>query len=188
MITPHKLRSDPPTDLYSGTREIVLHPIRTLVPPWSWKAAVLSAMLRAASFFVSNLRSGPKQALRAMIVEAVFAIFTAGVIGAISQRLRAANPAWATAALVCIGLPGVMVCAQFLLHRAARTPHVGLGLVSSFSLSAIAAAFTWYAMRHGTLLGGTSSTSLRHDFHNLPAIMLAFLLAVPRKVSGFLRG
>jgi hypothetical protein len=43
-------------------------------------------------------------------------------------------------------------------------------------------------MRHGTLLGGTSSTSLRHDFHDLPAITLAFLLAVPRKVSGFLRG
>ena len=85
------------------------------------------------------------------------------------------------------GLGPISSTSRFLLHRAAGTPHVGLGLVSSFSLAAIAAAFTWYAMRHGALLGGTSSTTLRDDFHNLPAITLALLLVVPRKVSGFVR-
>lgn len=184
MVSGTQLTSHPPTDLYSGAREIVLHPVRTLVPPWSWKAAALSAILRAVSFFASNLRSGPKQAVRAMMIEAVFAVFTAGVIGAISQRLRAANPAWITAILVSTGLPGIMVLTQAVVHHAAHTPHVGLGLISSFCLAAIASAYTWYAMRHGALLGGTSSTSLRHDLHGLPEITLDFLLAIPRKVSG----
>jgi len=180
-------QSAPPTDLYTGLREIVLQPVRTLVPPWSWKAAALSAICRAGTFFAGNLRSGPKEALRAMLVEAIFAVLTAGLIGAISQRLRAANPAWATGAVVCVGFPGVMILAQFLVHRAAHTPHVGLGLLSSFCLAAIASAFTWYAMRHGALLGGTRSTSLRHDLESLPGITLDFMLAVPRDLIGLFR-
>ncbi len=182
MRTENETGSAPPVDLYSGLREMILRPVQTLVPPWSWKAAALSAIVRAGSFFVSNLRSGPREAVRAMLVEAVFAVFTAGIIGAISQRLRAANPAWATAAVVCLGLPGAMTLAQFLVHRAAHTPHVGPGLVASFCLAASAAAFTWYAMRHGALLGGARSTSLRHDLQSLPGITLGFVLAVPRRV------
>ena len=184
MVAENEAQSQPPTDLLTGLREIVLQPVRTLVPPWSWKAAALSAVLRAATFFASNLRSGPKQAIRAMLVEAVFAVLTAGIIGAISQRLRSANPAWATASVVCVGLPGVMILAQFLVHRVAHTPHVGPGLFSSFCFAAMAAAYTWYAMRHGSLLGGTHSTSLRHDFHTLPGITMDFVLALPRRLFG----
>ncbi len=169
MMSEHRSQSDPPEDLYTGLREIVLEPVRTLVPPWSWKAAALSAFARAGSFFVSNLKSGPKEAIRAMLVEAVFAVFTAGLIGAISQRLRAANPAWATAAVVCLGLPGIMILAQILVHR-------------SVFLAAVASTYTWYAMRHGALLGGAASTSLRHDLHNLPRITLDFMFAVPRSL------
>ena len=99
----------PPDDLYSAMRDIALRPLRTLVPPWSWKAAALSALLRGITFYLSNLRSGHQKALLAMIVEAGFAVFAAGLIGAISQRLRASRPAWATAAVVCLGLLALMV-------------------------------------------------------------------------------
>ena len=51
----------------------------------------------------------------------------------------------------------------------------------------MAAAFTWYAMRHGALLGGTRSTSVRHDLGSLPGIALDFVLAVPRKLLRFFR-
>ena len=180
--------SPPPTDLYTGVREIVLRPVRTLVPPWSWKAAALSALLRAATFFGSNLRSGPKAALRAMLVEAVFAVIVAGLIGAVSQRLRCANPAWATAALVCLGLPGIMLVTQLLVHRVARTPHVGPGLATSFCFAALAAGFTWYAMRHGALLGGAQSTTVRHDLQSLPGITAGFALALPRSFMRVVRG
>jgi hypothetical protein len=172
--------SPPPDDLYSALRDIAYRPVKTLVPPWSWKAAALSALLRGITFFVGNLRSGHQPALQAMTVEAVFAIFTAGLIGAVSQRLRASQPVWQTAAIVCLGLPALMVVAQLGVHRAAHTPQVGAGVLASFCFAATSSAFSWYAMRHGALLGGTDSTSLVHDIRSLPGITLNFALAVPR--------
>jgi hypothetical protein len=169
-----------PDDLYSALRDIVFRPVKTLVPPWSWKAAALSALLRGITFFIGNLRSGHQNALQAMMVEAVFAIFAAGLIGAVSQRLRASQPVWETAAIVCLGLPVLMVVAQLGVHRAAHTPHVGAGVLASFCFAAVSSAFSWYAMRHGALLGGTDSTSFVHDVRSLPRIALDFVLAVPR--------
>jgi hypothetical protein len=51
-------------DLYSALRDIVFRPVKTLAPPWSWKAAALSALLRGITFFVGNLRSGHQHALQ----------------------------------------------------------------------------------------------------------------------------
>ena len=164
--------SPPPDDLYSALRDIVYRPVKTLVPPWSWKAAALSALLRGITFFVGNLRSGHQHALQAMMVEAVFAIFAAGLIGAVSQRLRASQPVWETAAIVCLGLPALMVVAQLGVHRAAPPPHVGAGVLASFCFAATSSAFSWYAMRPGALLGGTDKTSLVHDLRSLPGITL----------------
>ncbi len=173
-------QSGPPRDLFGGLSEIISRPLQTLIPPWSWKAAAISALLRASGFFVSNLKSGTEQAMRAMLIEAVYAVFTAGLIGAVSQRLRAAKPAWATAALVCLALPGIMILAQFGVHRLAHTPHVGAGIVVSFTGSAVSAAFSLFAMKRGYLLGGNDSTSIRHDIKALPRITLDFLLAAPK--------
>ena len=159
------------------------NPIRTLVPPWSWKAAALTAVLRSLAFFATNLRSGRQQATKALVVEAVFAVFVGGLIGAISQVLRQAEPLWATALLVWAGLPGLMLLAQAGVHHMARTPHRSGGLAVSFCLAAAAAAFTWYAMRHGAMLGGIDQTTVRHDLHALPGIARDFLLAAPRLLS-----
>jgi hypothetical protein len=107
-----------------------------------------------------------------MMVAAVFAIFAAGLIGAVLQRLRASQPVWETAAIVCLGLPALMVVAQLGVHLAGTHPAVGV--LASFCFAAAFLAFSWYAMRHGALLGGTDSTSLVHDLRSLPGIMLNF--------------
>jgi hypothetical protein len=60
-----------------------------------------------------------------MTVEAIFAIFAARLIGAVSQRLRASQPVRETAAIVCLGLPALMVVARLGVHRAAHTPTRG---------------------------------------------------------------
>jgi drug/metabolite transporter (DMT)-like permease len=115
-----------------------------------------------------------------MLVEAVFAVIAAGLVGAISQQLRKAEPLWATALLVWAGLPGLMLLAQFAVHHLARTPHLGGGLVASFCLASFASAFTWYAMRNGAMLGGIDETSVLEDLKRLPRVSLDFLLAGPR--------
>jgi hypothetical protein len=175
--------SAPPEELTQAVKEMLRSPIKTLVPPWSWKAAAFSAVLRSATFFVTNVRSGRWQATKAMLVEAVFAIFAGGLIGAISQQLRRARPLWATAALVWVGLPGLMILAQLAVHRIAGTPHVSGGAVASFCLAAVASAFSWYAMRQGAMLGGIDETTVGHDLTSLPGIMLDFLLVVPRLLT-----
>jgi hypothetical protein len=171
--------SSPPEDLGLALLDMLRSPIRTIVPPWSWKAAAFSAVLRAAAFFVANLRSGHREATKAMLVEAVFAVFAGGLIGAISQQLRRAEPLWATALLVWFGLPGVMLVAQLALHHVAKTPHQSGGVITSFFLAGIGAAFSWYAMRHGAMLGGIDETTVGHDLRSLPAIALNFVLAMP---------
>jgi hypothetical protein len=175
------MRSEAPEDhIGKAVGEILLHPIRTLVPMWSWKAAGMSAALRAATFFITNLRAGRHEAVRAMLVELVFAIFASGLMGAVSQRLRLAHPLWAAALVVWLAMPLTMLLAQLGVHRLAGTPHLGTGLAVSFVFAAIASSFSWYAMRNGALLGGDASTSLMHDVRHLPKIIVDYILAVPR--------
>lgn len=180
--------NDPPLapeqDLATALRSCVLHPITTLLPNWSWKSACISALLRATTFFVTNLRAGHNEALRAGMVEAGFAIFAAGVMGSIAQRLRHAQPVWATALFVWLGMPSLMLCAQLIVHTLAGTPHMQAGLIASFCFAATASSFSWYAMREGALLGGAAQTSLLHDVRQLPRIVLGYVLFVPRTVLG----
>jgi hypothetical protein len=143
-------RELPPQDeLRDALRDIVLHPVRTLVPAWSWKAAGFSALLRAATFFVTNLRAGRSDALRAGLV-------------------------------VWFAMPFAFLLAQYGVHRLAGTPYLGMGLALSFCLAAIASSFSWYAMRHGALLGGDAETRMMDDVRHLPQIILNYVLALPR--------
>ena len=177
----------PADNLRQALGKMISHPVVTLVPPWSWKAAAFSAVVRAMAFFLSNLKSGRPQATKAMFVEAGFAVFAGGSVGAISQHLRRAKPLWATALLVCIGLPMIMVLAQLGVHHVARTPHQSSGIITSFCLGSIAAAYSWYAMRRGAMLGGIDETTVGHDIKSLPCISLDFLLVVPRLISAKLQ-
>jgi hypothetical protein len=163
-------------ELGQALREIAMHPLRTLVPAWSWNG------LRAATFFVTNLRSGRHAAVKAGLVEVGFAIIAAGLLGATSQRLRSVRPVWATALVVWALLPLVMLMAQFEVHQVAQTPNMGMGLALSFCLASVASAFSWYAMRRGSMLGGGESTSVMHDLRTLPTIVVDFVMALPRAI------
>src|ERR1700712_1141214 len=132
------VRSYADRKLAVSLREIALHPWRTLMPVWSWKAAGWSALLRAVTFFLTNLRAGRMHAVRAGFVEAFFAIFAAGVIGAVSQRLRSAKPIWATAIVVWLAMPMLMLLVQSAVHTFAGTQNLGTGLALSFCFAAIA--------------------------------------------------
>lgn len=169
-----------PDGLATALADIVFHPWRTLVPAWSWKAATIAAFFRAAFFFATSLRQGRERAVQAMLVEAVFAIFAAGLLGATSQRLRGSHPQWATAIIVWLAMPALMVAAQVAIHHLTGTARADDRIPSSFCSTAFLSAFSWYAMNHGALLGGDDSTSVRHDAAVLPRIALDFILAVPR--------
>ena len=135
--------------------------------------------MRALTFFITNLKAGERVALRAMWVEAVYAIFASGLVGAVSQQLRRTKPL-ATLLFVLGGLPGTFVLGQVLIHMFAHTPRIAGGLIASFLLTSLSSSFSWYAMRHGAMLGGVDETSIPDDFKALPRIAMGFLLALPR--------
>ena len=174
---------DASTNLRKTLVAMLRHPLQTLVPPWSWKAAVFSAVLRALTFFATNLKGGERVALRAMWVEAAYAIVAAGLAGAISQQLRKTEPLWATMLVVLGGLPAVFVLGQLLVHSVAHTPRIAGGLIASFLLTSLSSGFSWYAMRHGAMLGGVDDTTIGHDMKSMPGIAWGFLLAVPRSLG-----
>ncbi|WP_241655130.1 hypothetical protein [Granulicella sibirica] len=122
-----------------------------------------------------------------MLVEAVYAVFAGGLIGAVSQQLRAAKPLWATALILCIGLPGLMTLAQAVIHHYSGTPHQSAGFLVSLGFAAPTAFYSWYAMRHGAMLGGAEATTVRHDLQSLPRISLDLLLLAPRHVIARLK-
>ncbi len=171
-----------PTNLWDTLGNMLTHPIRTIVPPWSWRAALFTAIFRALTFFVTNLAAGEKAALRAMAVEFAFAIVAGGLAGAVSQQLRRSEPLSATLLFIAGILPGTFVVVQLALHKLAHTPRLAGGLLLSFLLTSFSSLFSWYAMREGAMLGGADATSIRNDIRSLPGISLQFLLALPRAI------
>ena len=121
------LQSAPHDALHHALLDCVRRPRATLIRIWSWKTAAMSALLRSLIFWVTNRNLGEAVALRAMAVEAVFAIFASGLLGAVTQRLRDARPLWATALTVWLGMPLTMLVAQAAVHECFHTPHQEVG-------------------------------------------------------------
>jgi hypothetical protein len=175
MTGPGDTRTEP---LGIALADILRHPVTNLLGVWNWKAASISVLIRATVFFTTNLRSGRSSALRASLVEAAFAIFAAGLLAAVTQRVRHAQPVWATALFVWLGVPAMLLCIQTTVHTLGGTPHMRTGLIISFCMAAFGSGFNWYAQRRGVLVTGPDSAG--GDLQALPGVLRDFLLAAPR--------
>jgi hypothetical protein len=164
--------------LGAALSDIVRRPVTNLLTGWNWKAALISVCIRATVFFTTNLRAGHASALRASLVEAGFAIVAAGVLAAITQRIRHAQPVWATGIAVWLGVPTLLLTVQSTVHHLAGTPHMKTGLIASFVMAAFGSGFNWYAQRRGVLITGSESAG--GDWKLLPRVVLDFVLAGPR--------
>jgi hypothetical protein len=179
MGSPAIPRPAPATEPLSGAlADIVRRPVTNLLTAWNWKAACISVLIRASVFFSTNLKSGRGSALRASLVEAGFAIFAAGLLAAVTQRVRHAKPVWATGLFVWLGVPCILLGIQTAVHTLGGTPHMRTGLIASFCMAAFGSGFNWYAQRRGVLVTGPDSAG--GDLKALPGVLLDFLLAVPR--------
>ncbi len=143
---------------------------------WNWKAAVFSAILRALMFLSINLRAGSGRAIRAMLVEAVYATVAAGFAGAVTQRLRHAVPRWATALVVWLAVPLVLLLGQAAVHHAMGTPRLRTGLIASFVFAAFATGFNWFAMSRGAFVTGERRSFVK-DLVLVPRLLWEFVTA-----------
>jgi hypothetical protein len=169
----------PAVPLRSALGQMLRHPL-ALLADWNWKAGLFSAMIRGIIFFTTNLRAGHSQAVKATVVELVYAITAAGFAGAITQRLRHAVPVRLTATVVCIGIPIMMLSLQALVHTLTGTEHMKTGLIASFLFASIATAFNWFSMSRGAFVTGENRSFLK-DLVLVPKLIGQFITAPLRR-------
>ncbi|GAC1414352.1 MAG: hypothetical protein NVSMB62_00120 [Acidobacteriaceae bacterium] len=167
-------------------RTVQVHPLKALIASFNWKTAAISAILRGLMFFFTNLRSGHILALRATQVEACFAICASGVFGAITQRIRDAQPAWVRGLAIWCLLPLTLLTVQFFVHRAFGTPQLKASMIVSFCFAAVGTGFNWFAMRRGALLVATGEgrRSFLEDLRAIPILVGEFVMAPVRGLRG----
>jgi Na+/melibiose symporter-like transporter len=183
---------DPHQHLVHVLADLFRKPFTSLLSRFNWKTAAISAMLRAIMFFFSNLRAGHNLALKATLVEATYAIFTMGIFGAATERIRNARPAWLTGLIVWLAIPATLLFVQYHVHRFFGTPCLRTSMIASFCFAALGTGFNWFAMRRGAFLVGDPmvggphaagrNRSFAEDLRALPRLIWDFASAVPRAV------
>ncbi len=148
---------------------------------WHWKAALLSATLRALLFLVTTLRSGWRAAAGAMTAEFLLRVATTGFCGAVTQSLRNVQPAWHGALASLVGVPLGLQGLELGLHVIRGTPHWRTGLWASTVFTILSTLFHLHCTREGAYLTGAGATSLRDDLRRTPDLVAGFLRIGQRK-------
>lgn len=165
--------------------DLLRHPARTLVVRWNWKAALLSALLRATIFFLTNLVAGFHAAVTAAGAELVLRSATSGFYGGVTEAFSSASPLWAAMTASIIGLPLLSHSLELLVHWLRGTPRLGLSIGIWVGFTAVSSAFNLYAMRQGVLTTGHGSKSLLGDLAQVPALLFSFATCGPRALAGW---
>jgi hypothetical protein len=167
--------------------ELARHPAQTFFYSWNWKAALLSAMMRAPLFLVATLRQGLEAISVAVLVEAVYSAGISGCYGAFVQKLRGARPLWVSGVLILVVLPGLLLWLDYELHLATGMPNLKGGMIAAASFSLLSSLFNWYLMGRGSLLVGVEGGSFGSDLKRLPMMLVDFVAWVPRHCCRLLR-
>jgi hypothetical protein len=163
-------------------RELVRHPMDTLVWRWNWKAAVLSALLRAPIFFFTYFfkKEGLKIAVGAALAQSVFRFVFGGVNGAIIQSFSRVEPAWHAVLTVPLILAAFSHLIEFLVQTF-YDAQTGVNskksaITISVIISVISAVFNLFAMRRGALLvKDETKQPLWRDLVRMPWIVFEFI-------------
>jgi len=160
--------------------ELGRHPIRSVMRRWHWKSAALSSLLRALLFFATSLAGGGGLAARAAVIEFVLRIPLVGVLAAVAQTVQDVEPAWAGVLVAMALIPALAHVAEFLVQWLVGTPDLAAGMIASVAMSMVSTVFTVFVMRRGVMIVGEGARPFGDDLRQLPRLLIAFALAVPR--------
>jgi hypothetical protein len=176
-----------PSEVVAVLSDLVRHPAQTFYHSWNWKAALLSAMLRAPLFLVATLRQGVEAVSIAVVAEAVYSAAISGCYGAAVQKLRRAHPLWASGVLILVIFPGLLLWFDYLVHLYTGMSNLKGGMLAAGSLSVLSSLFNWYLMSRDSLLVGKEGRSFASDLKRMPRMVVDFLCWVPRHCYRLLR-
>jgi hypothetical protein len=180
LVSPQSTR--PRTTVGGVLLRLGRDPYSVLIRRWNWKSAVLSSLLRAILFFFVNLSAGWPAAVAAMNTELLFRSTSSGFYGALTEAFREAEPPSAGTLAVALILPFANHSLEFLIHSMRGTRKLGPSIIASVCFTALSSVFNFYAMRRGALVVGEGRRSLLSDLRSMPALVLDFILFVPRQI------
>ena len=161
---------------------LIRHPLESLFYRWNWKAAVLSALLRAPIFFFTYFfkKEGVKVALGAALAQSIFRFVFGGVNGSVIQSFRRVEPAWhavLTVPLVLATFSHVIeYIVQYFYDQNVGSNGKASAIAVSVIISIISAVFNLFAMRRGALLvKDESRQSLGRDLIRMPWLIFEFI-------------
>jgi hypothetical protein len=169
------------TKLSEITAYLLKHPLRAMILRWNWKAASLSALLRASIYLFSYVKHGLAEAIGVTIALSVFRFLFGGVNGAIIQSYRRVQPAWHAVLTVPLLLAaGSHVMEFFVLTGydavVGTTGGKKNAILISVVVSIISAIFNLFAMRRGALIvRDESMQSFWRDLIRMPWLIFEFI-------------
>ncbi|ODS52646.1 MAG: hypothetical protein ABS36_16495 [Acidobacteria bacterium SCN 69-37] len=143
---------------------------RRVCAVWNWKAALVSATMRAPVFFTVNLPAGFDAAAAACLTEFLYRICSAGFYGALTTyfaRRRAQRAATLQAIVV---LPALAHSVEYVVHRVAGTPFIATAIGVSIVISMTTTRFSLAMMRRGLFVAG--GQSLAADLRELVLLIV----------------
>jgi hypothetical protein len=159
---------------------IARNPYEYLIRRWNWKSAVISAILRGAIFFSTNLSAGRDAAIGAMLTEFGYRALLSGALGSVTQALRMCRPYWAATLTALVVLPAFSHTVEFIVHSLRGTPRIITSVSVSIGFSMATVLFNLYAMRRGVLIvNGERHRTLLEDLAMMPRIIAGFVAAGP---------
>jgi hypothetical protein len=147
---------------------------------WNYKTALLSALVRAGIFFAANARAGYDAAMAAMVTEFCCRFATSGFYGALTQRFRHVEPAWAGTLGAIVLLPILAHAIEFVVHRWRGTPELAASLGASIAFTMLSTAFNLFVMRRGALVVGPGTHTLIEDLRAMPRLVVLFVASLAR--------
>ena len=169
------------TKLSEITAYLLKHPLRGMILRWNWKAASLSALLRASIYLFSYEKHGLAEAIGVTIALSVFRFLFGGVNGAIIQSYRRVQPAWHAVLTVPLLLAAMSHVMEFVVLTGydavmGTTGGKKNAILISVVVSIISAIFNLFAMRRGALIvRDESMQSFWRDLIRMPWLIFEFI-------------
>ena len=178
----------PPDTIGGAVAALARHPLRWLVRYWNWKNAALSALLRAAIFFLVNLTASWGSAASAALTELVYRAPLVGTLASLSQSFRRVQPAWKGTLVMMVALPAVAHGVEFVVHSLQGTARLYESVAASIAFSMVSCVVSYLLHRRGVLIVGHGARPFATDLIQLPVELFDLLLRKPlglvRKVVG----
>ncbi|MGA7315373.1 MAG: hypothetical protein WBX22_15505 [Silvibacterium sp.] len=135
---------------------------------WNWKAALITAICRAAACMVALWHSPLHAREHFGAVEAVYVLFTAGIFSAWQQQALDAKPRRLAWAIVVLAIPLGSLAADSALHLWLDNGNMRTLGIGAFIATIISAMFHWHVMQNGAMLVGDDSRSFGEDITKSP--------------------